>query len=418
MQDELILCLSPNHLRGMPVSKHHIMRILSRRNTVVFVEPPLDVFSVIARRERWHKFRAIWEDRENFHVISPVLPVKSDRRSWLVCASRRYASALVSRLLKRLERSPSVIWAFEPLSVHLIERLEVGSSLVVYHVTDEYASLPGANPELVEECETRMLERADLVFAVSSFLAGRRSEVHRDIRVLPNAVDAEGFQRNLAGRPMDTEEFIEFLNGSEPKVPEALRALKRPILGFTGTLSYFVDTRLIRRVAEAFPEASVVLIGPAHGNREVMELGTIPNVHLIGRIPHSEIPGHIRAFDVCLLPLLVNEVTADASPLTLFEYLLCGKPVVSTMYPLSEERTLDFVHWARSEDEFIQSVRSALTRPRENVERRVRYALENGWEARVGQLEAIVDPKLDETPPPSPLKATHRKPGDPGSRPP
>jgi glycosyltransferase involved in cell wall biosynthesis len=396
MQDELILCLSPNHLRGMPVSKHHIMRILSRRNTVIFVEPPLDVFSVLGRRERWHKLKAIWEDRENFHVISPVLPAKSDRRGWLIRASRWYASALLSGLLKRLERSPSVIWAFEPLSIHLIERLEVGSALVIYHVTDEYASLPGANPELVAECETRMLERADLVFAVSSFLAGRRSKARRDIRVLPNAVDVEGFQRNLAGRAMGPEEFIEFLKDSEPEVPEALRGLKRPILGFTGTLSYFVDTRLIRRVAQAFPNASVVLVGPAHGNREVTELGAIPNVHLMGRVPHSKIPGFIRSFDVCLLPLLVNEVTADASPLTLFEYLLCGKPVVSTMYPLSEERTLDFVHWARSEDEFVQNVRSALERPRENIERGVRHALENGWERRVSQFEAILDPKIQE----------------------
>ena len=304
--------------------------------------------------------------------------------------------ALVRGLLKRLGREPTVIWAFDPLSIHLIERLEGESPLVVYHVTDEYASLPGANPELVSECEVRMLGRADLVFAVSSFLAGRRSEVRRDIRVLPNAVDVEGFQANLTGRTMDVDEFVRFLSDSEPEVPEAVRTLRRPILGFTGTLSYFVDTRLIRLVAEAFKEASVVLVGPTHGNREVIELGAIPNVHLIGRVRHSEVPGYIRAFDVCLLPLLVNEVTTDASPLTLFEYLLCGKPVVSTTYPVSRERTLDFVGWSRSEDDFIRNARSALARPRENFERRVRYAMENGWETRVSQFETILDSKLEE----------------------
>jgi glycosyltransferase involved in cell wall biosynthesis len=390
MKDELFLCVSPNHYRGIPVSKHHIARELSRRNTVIYVEPPIDVFSVLFRKERWYKLRAFSEPEKNLHLVSVVMPLKSERSARLLRMSRLHTSWLIDGLCKRLQRQPAVVWAFEPFAAHLIDRLP-GRPFVVYHVTDEYEDLPGASRALVREAEGRMLERADLVVCVSRALADRRREVREDVRVVSNAVDVPSFQRSLMGRVGGIEAFVDFLRDAPVDVPSALTGLKRPILGVLGHLADFMDADLLKHVALEIPEASLALVGPTHGDRRIEALGELRNVHLLGRVPFEAVPRYIRAFDVCMIPFVLNRVTRDGSFLRLFEYLLCGKTVVSTDYPEAPARRLPFVRWAESTDDFVRKVRTALGEDRKTgLVERVRYAAENSWANRFREIEGMI----------------------------
>ncbi|MEA3409833.1 MAG: hypothetical protein U9Q95_05750, partial [Candidatus Eisenbacteria bacterium] len=47
-----MICLSPNHWTGLTTSKKHLMQIFSRKGRVLFVEPPIDLLSVLGRRRR------------------------------------------------------------------------------------------------------------------------------------------------------------------------------------------------------------------------------------------------------------------------------------------------------------------------------------------------------------------------------
>ena len=62
-------------------------------------------------------------------------------------------------------------------------------------------------------------------------------------------------------------------------------------------------------------------------------LAALPNVHWLGRLPAPQVPSAIASMDVCLLPYERNEWTANIDSLKLYEYLACGKPVVSTDVP-------------------------------------------------------------------------------------
>ena len=54
---------------------------------------------------------------------------------------------------------------------------------------------------------------------------------------------------------------------------------------------------------------------------------------LTGKIPFEEIPKHIAAADICLLPAYKNETMLNIVPIKIYEYMAMGKPVISTSLP-------------------------------------------------------------------------------------
>jgi glycosyltransferase involved in cell wall biosynthesis len=56
-------------------------------------------------------------------------------------------------------------------------------------------------------------------------------------------------------------------------------------------------------------------------------------VHFAGFVPHQKIPQFISGMDCCLISLKPTADCQNSFPLTLLEYMACGKPVIAT--PLS-----------------------------------------------------------------------------------
>ena len=66
---------------------------------------------------------------------------------------------------------------------------------------------------------------------------------------------------------------------------------------------------------------------------DISRLTALPNVHLLGRKPFATLPGYSKGFDVAINPFPISEVTLNANPLKVREYLAAGLPVVSTRIP-------------------------------------------------------------------------------------
>jgi glycosyltransferase involved in cell wall biosynthesis len=83
----------------------------------------------------------------------------------------------------------------------------------------------------------------------------------------------------------------------------------------------------------------------------------------------------------------VDRLTRAVSPLKVYEYLAMGKPVVAS--PLPEVQDLPYVTVAASAEEFVAAVgRAQAVRPVE--EDLARFVADNGWKARVRQLERLL----------------------------
>jgi glycosyltransferase involved in cell wall biosynthesis len=371
------LVVFSNDWDGDPLSKVHIMRILSRDNRVLWVNS----IGNRAPRANAHDVRRIWkklasfteglrEVEPNLFVLAPLaIPFYGSEA--VRAANRALLRAQVLRAMRRLHFTRPISWSFLPASAPVSGRL--GEEFVIYHCVDEFSAFSDTNGRHIAELEEQLLRRADLVITSAERL--RRSKA----RLNPHTV--------LVRHGVDFQHFSKACEVETP-VPEELARLPRPLLGFFGLVADWVDLEALAAVARAHPEGSVVLIGKVAPDVDVSVLEAEPNVHVLGRKPYAELPGCCRAFDVALMPFKVNELTLNANPLKVREYLAAGLPVVSTDIP--EVRQVGLCKVARDTEDFVRKVDECLAEgPGPSRERAERIRGES-WEARVEEIRSFV----------------------------
>ena len=377
LRHDSIVCFA-HDWDGDPTSKTHIMRVLARDNRILWVNsigmrrPTASAadFKRIGRKLR-QAMRPVREVEPNILVANPLaLPLmglgvaerinRSVLRTWLRALCRRH----------KLQRP--ILWSFMPNVSHLLGALD--EKLVIYHCVDEYRAFSGVSREALATMEDDLVRRSDLVLTSSARLAAERRFLNPNTHFVSHGVDLRHFHRAL-DREID--------------VPEDLRHLPRPVIGFFGLLADWVDQDAIAAVARAHPEWSVVLIGKAV--TDLRAISRIPNVHLLGQKPYAVLPDYCRGFDVALLPFVTNELTVRANPLKLREYLAAGLPVVST--PLPEvERYRELIRLAETPGQFVTEVERALEEHSLFEARtRVKAMAAESWEVRVEEIRDLVD---------------------------
>jgi len=219
------------------------------------------------------------------------------------------------------------------------------------------------------------------------FVTAERLEQHlvkeqykrpEDIIRLPNGVAYERFQTTV----------------KEASVL-ALKEKYQAVIGYIGVIYHWIDTDLIAEMARRHPEWALVLVGPFQPEA-VKELQSLPNIFLTGKKEHRELPGYLNSFDVCLNPFRMNEISANTNPVKLFEYLACGKPVVST--PIHELKNFEnLVYSGSTHSEFILAVEQCLLNDAntETIQQiRRGFAARNSWQARTNEILKHINNQL------------------------
>jgi glycosyltransferase involved in cell wall biosynthesis len=142
-----------------------------------------------------------------------------------------------------------------------------------------------------------------------------------------------------------------------------------------------------------------VIIGSAHGPRDVLALDEHENVHFLGPRTYPDVLRYVQCFDVALIPHLDNEMTRAMNPLKAFMYAGCGVPVVSTGIS-SLDGLRDAIQFAASADEFIAAVNAVVDRPRSAPHPPPSETLvrDHSWQARVHEIERLLDGLQPEAP--------------------
>jgi len=377
IEGQSIICISQDW-QGDPTSKKHIMRILSRKNRVLWVNSigmRRPTVSQSDARRLITKFRriisGIRQVEANIFVMDPpVLPLPGVAMAERL--NRTILAAWLRHLSRRLELDRPLLWTFLPNIRWLLGRLNERG--VIYHCVDEYSEFSGVPKELIVRMEQDLVRRADLVFTSAEKLCTERREVNPRTHFIPHGVDVSHFSRAL---------------DQSTRVPPEIAALPKPVIGFFGLLADWVDLDMIGALARARPQWSFVLVGKIQ--IDLQPVRNLKNVHIVGQQPYSDLPRYCRGFDVGLIPFRMNELTLCVNPLKLREYLAAGLPVVST--PLPEVvRYQGVVHIAVTKEGFLQEIEAALNeRSVEQDRRRVEMMRHEGWEARVEHMSNLIE---------------------------
>lgn len=371
------LVVFSNDWDGDPLSKVHIMRILSKQNRVLWVNS----IGNRAPKANAHDLNRIWrklssftegirEVEPNLFVLAP-LAVPFYGSEAVRALNRTLLRAQVLRAMRQLKFKKPVSWSFLPASAPVSGRL--GEEFVVYHCVDEFSAFSDTNGRHIAEMEEQLLRRADLVITSAERLRENKARVNPNTVLVRHGVD-----------------FNHFVKACDPatKIPADIANLPGPIFGFFGLVADWVDLEAIAATARAHPEGSVVVIGKVAPDTDVSVLRAERNVHMLGRKAYSELPGYCRAFDVALMPFKVNELTLNANPLKVREYLAAGLPVVSSDIP--EVRKVGLCKLATSTEDFVRKVDECLAEGAGPSRERAERIRHESWEAKVEEIRSFV----------------------------
>jgi glycosyltransferase involved in cell wall biosynthesis len=380
-QQDFVLLYAPPWSGPTRFSKHHLARHLARTGgRVLYVEAPL---SPVGVRRGWtfaHEFgatlRAPYAVEDRLWVRRHFLPVPYHAASWLT--DRRAANRLGQRLLApaishdlaRLGFAEPIVVAGLPHAVDLLPWLP--RQALVYHCADDYAHVQGF-PSTLPDLEADLCQQADLVITTSETLCQERRRFNPNTHWVPNAADVEHF--------------------SVPATPAAeLQHVPRPIVGFVGGLSQWVDVSLIGTLARARSDWSFVLVGPV--GTDVSAVKDLSNVTLLGPRAYDGLPAYLAAMDVGLIPFKQDRVTYHADPIKAYEYLAAGLPVVATDMP-ALRRLSHVVRLANSTESFLAQIGAAIAEGRtpHAAERRAE-AGRHSWSSRFETFDGLLRESL------------------------
>jgi len=204
------------------------------------------------------------------------------------------------------------------------------------------------------------LRRSDLVFTNCEGNRERFAWARADILVVPNGTE---------------------LDHDKPSaVPEQLRGLPRPIIGYLGSLRDRIDWQLVQTLATKRPAWSLVLAGPVEHDRVPRWVKGLPNISLPGPVAYEESHSWISSFDVAVMPHERSPMTESMNPLKIYNYLAAGAPVVTT--PVANlDDVSDLVLIRDTPEAFIQAIENVLSLPRAAIPKKKLQGF--SWERRV-----------------------------------
>jgi glycosyltransferase involved in cell wall biosynthesis len=133
------------------------------------------------------------------------------------------------------------------------------------------------------------------------------------------------------------------------------------VLGYVGVLREWVDFTSIYQALKELQNFRLLIVGQEGYFQEnknmVQKLGIEDKVIFTGNVPYERVPDYIAAMDVCLIPFKNNEITQNAIPLKLFEYIACEKPVISSDLSGIRGDVENRIYYADTKEEYLDLLR-------------------------------------------------------------
>lgn len=117
--------------------------------------------------------------------------------------------------------------------------------------------------------------------------------------------------------PIETGVNLKLYNPAKKyETPGDMQDIPRPIIGYMGTInSTRLDGDLLYQIISQRPDYSFVFTGPEDDIFRRNRIHSLKNAYFTGQKKVDELPAYIAAYDVCINPQMVNEITDGNYPL-------------------------------------------------------------------------------------------------------
>ena len=357
---------------------------LSKKNKVLYINPPLDRISSIKNKndKKVKKRLDIIAGKispyefinNNLCVFTPPVIIESMNwlptfifRKWNLINNKRFARQ-IKIAIKELSFKDFTLFTDSDMfrSKHLKELLN--PSKFIYYTRDNLMTVPYWKKH-GEIMEPEIISSADLVVANSPHLAKMASIHNKHSYYVGQGCDIEAFKIK------------------PKKIPLDLKKINRPIIGYTGLLtSRRLDIDIIEKIATNNLDWNIVLVGPQEESFKKSILHKRKNIHFLGSKRPEELPAYVHSFDVCINPQIINELTKGNYPRKIDEYLSTGKPVVASYTPTMEVFK-NHCYLAKNISDYILQIKKALTENNSSLQRsRIQFASSHTWEENVAKI--------------------------------
>ena len=246
---------------------------------------------------------------------------------------------------------------------------------------------------LLERMELEFIFRADKAFCVSEPLKSHfvdRGIPAGHIEVIPNAADVSRF----------------FPGDLNITLREKYQLNAELIIGFVGSFHYWHGVKqlqmLIQILLTRYKQVAFLLIGKGGPVRSELERfiqtsAFADRIRMLDSIDHDEIPSHIRAMDIVLAPY-PDLPFFYYSPVKIFEYMACGKPVVASglgqINDLIQHQKTGMLCRPGQIDDFIENTSLLIKKPamRKSIGKAAAafIRMNHTWMHRANQLDDLI----------------------------
>ena len=298
---------------------------------------------------------------------------------------RLYLVDLFEECLTYFQDKRPIVYITYPFFKYLIKYFE--DAYFIYDVLDNLKIFAN-HCEAMEEDNDFLLKYSDLILYSSQALYDHRMAAARNTLLVENGVWVQDFEI------------------CHDDIPEQFKLKRvRPdglAIGYHGAISELLDFNIVEEILQ-LDNADVFMIGPIASfspAREaelwstVNKLKKYRNFHLLGFSDYNHLKYFLHQFDFCIVPFIINEATDAVSPLKLFEYFACKKPVVAT-----PTKTLlkykDAIH-IYDKNEFIRFFAGSPA-PSIDESKYEQLSFNHRWETLVAPLISKINHRIDTT---------------------
>lgn len=225
--------------------------------------------------------------------------------------------------------------------------------------------------------EPLLAAKSDMVLANSTYFEKRFKEYNSNTFSIETGVDLELYDISKSRM-----------------TPEDIQQISHPIIGYVGAInSLRLNINLLYNLAQKRTNYNFVFVGPEDETFSHHPLHELKNVYFLGQKSIELLPAYILAYDVCINPQLLNEITNGNYPLKIDEYLAMGKPTVATYTHTMNDIFREYTFLPHNETEYLEALDTAVSEieDQQKKEARITFARTHSWENSVKKIYQYIN---------------------------